>query len=465
MSDKMISAAEKILNQSKKVLCSHIHSLIRGFDRFRYVFTDSGDVFTDGVLFSCDAEMICRKYYENKNSVNRLLLHSLLHCMLLHPFNTDFKDKKIWNLACDMAVENTINNWSLSYTNTDMSDSQKKIINKLSDGIKNLTAENIYYYLSSKKTDDVTINELSEIFFNDSHDVWYQNGNYSFGSEDDITELAEIRSIYKRADPTPGESVITKNKTLTETVNSFAEDTEEAWRKIAAHISYDEAKGRGFVSGVDYQLIKSISEKKYDYDTYLKSFLLVNETIEVNDDEFDYIFYTYGLKLYENMPIVEPLEYVENSKIKKLFIAIDTSGSVKGDMVQGFMEKTYSVLKTEDYFSSECEIHIIQCDSSVRDVSVIHTQEELEYYVKNVALKGFGGTDFTPVFDYVSNICDASPNSKINGLIYFTDGDGTYPAQMPSFKTVFAIHDNGFNKSRVPVWATVLYINKNDFIR
>ena len=30
--------------------------------------------------------------------------------------------------------------------------------------------------------------------------------------------------------------------------------------------------------------------------------------MKINDDEFDYIFYTYGLKLYEKMPLIEPLE-------------------------------------------------------------------------------------------------------------------------------------------------------------
>lgn len=464
MADDIIVTAEKILKQSKNILCSDLHSLIRGISWFRYEFIDSGEAFTDGVTFSCDARLICSKYREDKNSVNRLLLHSLLHCMLLHLFNTDFKEKKLWDLSCDIAVENIINKWNLSYTHTERSNAQKLIINKLSGAVKNMTAENLYYHLSGD-LDEAQIDELFRIFADDSHGVWYKRGRYAFSRNEEDAELTEVHSIYKKADSTPGESVLSKNKTLTETVNSSAEDTQDAWRKIASHTVSEVSKGLGYTAGIDVQLLRSISQKRYDYGEFLKRFLSINETIEVNDDEFDYIFYTYGLKLYENMPIVEPLEYVENIKIKKFFIAIDTSGSVKGDIVQGFMEKTYNILKSEDYFSSQCEIHIIQCDSAIQDIAVIHTPEELEYYMENVTLKGFGGTDFTPVFDYVSNMSEISKNNGINGLIYFTDGDGIYPHQIPAFKSVFAVHDNGFDRSKVPSWATVLYLDKNDLIR
>ena len=57
------------------------------------------------------------------------------------------------------------------------------------------------------------------------------------------------------------------------------------------------------------------------------------ETMKINDDEFDYVFYTYGLKLYKKMPLVEPLEYKEVKRIKEFVIAIDTSGSVNDKMI------------------------------------------------------------------------------------------------------------------------------------
>lgn len=459
--------AELILQQSKNVLCSDLHSLIRGISKIQFTYIDEEASCTDGNFFFCNKKNICRRYYENKNSVNRLLLHSLLHCIFLHPFNFELKNEKLWNLACDIAVENTINNWKLIDTAMSKADVQMNFIKELSENVKNLTAENIYYYLLSVELDNSRLKELTELFIDDSHNIWYKDNSCSFAENIDEGEFTEIHSIYMRNDERKGTSVLTQQMTNTEKVNSSVEENQEAWRKIASHIVTDSenASGLGYTSGIDIQLLKAVSQKQYDYSKFLKKFLMVNETIEVNDDEFDYIFYTYGLELYKNIPIIEPLEYIENTKIKKLFIAIDTSGSVKNDIVQNFIDKTYNILKTTDFFSSQCEIYILQCDSEIQDVAVIHNQKELELYMEKAVLKGFGGTDFNPVFEYIKEICKAEKNSDINGLIYFTDGDGLYPDAIPEFKTVFAIYDNGFDKSKVPSWATVLYINKNDLIR
>ena len=65
--------------------------------------------------------------------------------------------------------------------------------------------------------------------------------------------------------------------------------------------------------------------------------------MKINDDEFDYSFYTYGLQLYEKMPLIEPLEYKEIKAIKEFVIAIDTSGSTSGELVQTFLQKTYII--------------------------------------------------------------------------------------------------------------------------
>ena len=51
------------------------------------------------------------------------------------------------------------------------------------------------------------------------------------------------------------------------------------------------------------------------------------EDMRVNDDEFDYVYYTYGLSLYGNLPLVEPLEYKDVNKIKEFVVAIDTSAA------------------------------------------------------------------------------------------------------------------------------------------
>ena len=197
----------------------------------------------------------------------------------------------------------------------------------------------------------------------------------------------------------------------------------------------------------------------------MKKFIQLNEQLEINNDEFDYIYYTYGLNLYGNVPLIEPLEYSENTKLQRLIIAIDTSGSVYGEPVKKFIEKTYNILKTTDFFKKDCEIHIVQCDCKIQSVDIINSQKELEEYINNINLKGFGGTDFRPVFDYAEELLNSDRNKTFNGVIYFTDGDGMYPEKAPEYKNVFFINDNGFDKCKMPVWATPIYMDIDDILK
>ena len=119
----------------------------------------------------------------------------------------------------------------------------------------------------------------------------------------------------------------------------------QIWKDIAERIQTDLetfSKQRGDQAGGLLQSLRAVNREKYDYTAFLKKFAVLGEAMKVNDDEFDYIFYTYGLKLHGNMPLIEPLEYKEVKRIREFVVAIDTSGSVAGELVQKFMQKTYN---------------------------------------------------------------------------------------------------------------------------
>lgn len=458
--------AEEILNKAKTEITGNIHSLIRAINTLEFVATNEEDVFTDAKKFYYNPNYILLRFKENTASVSRVLLHSILHCMLLHPFNIDFKDTALWNLSSDICVENIINSWKLNCTVSQKESSQNVVISDISKSVKNLSAENIYYYLRGEELSAEVIKYYSELFSDDSHRIWYKNKSFAFFEFDDDEETVEARSIYKKADNRKGLSNKSEDKKMHDAINGTAEEDKDVWRKITPTVESDiEAlKRQGLMSGVETAVLKGVARDKYDYSRLLKKFISVDETIEINDDEFDYIFYTYGLTKYKNMPIIEPLEYAENVKVKKLFIAIDTSGSVKGEIVKSFIEKTYNILKSTQFFSVKTEVYIIQCDSEIKEVKILKSAEEIEDYIKNISLKGFGGTDFRPVFQYVDEIFNSSQKNEVNGLIYFTDGDGIYPKQMPKFRSVFIINDSCFDKTKMPLWATPLFIDNNDLI-
>ena len=139
------------------------------------------------------------------------------------------------------------------------------------------------------------------------------------------------------------------------------------------------------------------------------------------------------------------MEYKEVKKIKDFVIAIDTSGSVKGDIVQKFITKTYNILKQSESFFTKVNIHIIQCDCKIQEDKKITDAKELDEYMKTMVLKGFGGTDFTPVFEYVEKLIKSKEITNIKGLIYFTDGYGKYPVNQPDYSTAFVFIDDNYN--------------------
>lgn len=108
--------------------------------------------------------------------------------------------------------------------------------------------------------------------------------------------------------------------------------------------------------------------------------------------------------LFANMPLIESLEYCETKIIREFVIAIDTSASVSGELVQKFFQKTYNILKSTESFLSKINLHIIQCGADIQEHVKITTQEEFDTYLATAKIKGLGGTDFRPVFSLVDDL-------------------------------------------------------------
>ncbi len=234
------------------------------------------------------------------------------------------------------------------------------------------------------------------------------------------------------------------------------EELEKQWEEISRQIQIDlethlSRRGEGAGSALAY--LRALNRDVGNYDEFLRRFAALHETMRVNDEEFDYIYYTYGLDRYGNMPLVEPLEYKDDKKVHDLVIAIDTSESCSGEVVKAFMNKTYSILKASDSFADRVNIHIVQCDAKVQEDTIIDSLEHLEQYLENFELKGFGGTDFRPVFEYVDTLVEKGEFADLRGLIYFTDGEGVYPTRPPSYDTAFIFLDDGYSNPEVPAWA------------
>ena len=207
------------------------------------------------------------------------------------------------------------------------------------------------------------------------------------------------------------------------------------------------------------------NRERYDYREFLRKFAVLREEVKADPDSFDYVFYSYGLSMYGNMPLIEPQEWKEVKKVEDFVIVIDTSMSCSGDLVKKFLEETYDILSEENSFFHKVNIHIIQCDEKVQNDQQITNAEELKEYMEDLKLWGEGGTNFRPAFAYVDQLIEEGRFQDLRGLVYFTDGKGTYPKKMPPYETAFIFMEEEYEDVDVPPWAMKLIITEEEDLR
>lgn len=447
--EKVEKIALEIINMSRNKLLVNLRFLDMALSRFdissKPDFTTCTS--TDGRVYLYDPKHILTSYRVEENLPVRGFLHSVFHCVFKHMFINPAVDRDLWNIACDVAVESAINDLQLPYLNTLRTDRQKQFLEGFGGELTMLSAEKVYRFLVDKKLPEKTVKTLDMLFKFDDHLIWYMTDEqkaehgipgyrYSIGGEDDNTWQSE--RYYELS---------------------------EDWGGIAERMQIDmEAFGnrQGYGAGLLTQNLREVTRERYDYTEFLKKFAARGEVMKINPDEFDYNFYTYGLELYENMPLIEPLEYKDVKRIREFVIAIDTSGSVSGELVQTFVQKTYNILKSTESFFTKINLHIIQCDAAIQEDVKITTQAEFDGYLKNMQLHGFGGTDFRPVFSYVNSLVEIKEFDNLKGLIYFTDGYGDFPAKMPPYDTAFVFVDEGYDVPEVPAWAIKLVLRRDE---
>jgi predicted metal-dependent peptidase len=455
--------------------------------------TQIATIACDGNIITYNPYYILQCYAQDKNIVNRLYLHEILHCTFLHFYVSPSINRQIWDLACDIAVENIIDQLATTedYLIVEQNPERQSQFEKIRKGAKFLTAEKIYRYLLDVKPSLEEIMLLKNMFTVDEHEIWYEdfnkapqemqnqndspdNGHTMDQQQEDLPEDADDENRKEKhgkddvdsKDKRQEQGSKNKEQPNEKDINKKMKDSLQEWEDISKHMELDLetfSKEKGDSVGDLLLNIKAVTREKYDYSQFLKKFASIGEKMMIDDDEFDYIYYTYGLSMYKNMPLIEPLEYKETQLIKEFVIAIDTSFSVHGDEVMAFIKKTYNILKSNESFAQKINLHIIQCDVKIQHDEKITTQAELDRYMANMLLYGFGGTDFRPVFEYVDKLIEDREFQNLKGLIYFTDGYGTFPQRAPKYKTAFAfLSDDVTFDPVVPPWAIKLILDPED---
>lgn len=450
--EKANRLSEEILTYSRNMLFMGLRFMENALSRLVFAPYAGDSIGTDSRYLYYNSDHVLRLFRENSPRITRTYLHSVLHCVFQHGYVASAVDRVLWDTACDIAVEVMLSGLQLPCVDSTIEAQQAQILSVFADKVKPLTAEKLYYFFRENHFTEEQCRTLREAFALDDHTPWYAPGTGSdHGSHDSGDAGQQNDTVSPSDDPEQDPSGDAPDDGV-----MSPQEAEETWKKIARQMQVDLEtfhKQRGTQAGDMIQNLSALNRERYDYADFLRKFAVFGEVMRIDDDTFDYSFYTYGMQLYGNMPLIEPLEYKDEKRIREFVIAIDTSGSVRGKTVQRFLQKTYNILKQQESFFSKVNIHIIQCDAEIQEAVKITDQEGFDSYLSTMQLHGFGGTDFRPVFAYVEELIRQKELTDLQGLLYFTDGYGTFPQRQTPYRTAFIFLENGSNNYEVPVWA------------
>ena len=384
---------------------------------------------TDGETLYYDGAWLSERYLRSHVWTCRAYLHVILHCMLRHLAKKRGKAPELWDLACDAAVESILDELDYPCLNAGLIPRKQKFYGECRRDMPVLTAEGIYRRLLRLNPPEYEIAQLQRAFQVDDHGLWDPE------RQDD--QERSNRQDQKWRD------LSGKTQTGLETVLSD--------------------KGTGGEAVLEQ--VRVAVRDDVDYRAFLRRFAAPREVAEVDGDAFDYGFYSYGLRLYGNMPLVEPPETREEKRIEDFVIAVDTSMSTSGERVRQFLACTYAILRSAGTFTRKVNIRIIQCDDQVRSDDAIHDLEDLRAYMENFQLTGGSATDFRPVFEHVAKLQEAGAFTSLRGLVYFTDGMGIYPEKRTPYETAFILLGEPPLSVKTPPWAIRLVLEAPDLDR
>ena len=421
----------KILESSRNALYINMRYLDVALSSLAWeITTDIPRIGTDGLKIAYEPHYLADLYRENPMLVNRVYLHMVFHCIFRHLFRPCPEDRELWNLSCDMAVEALIDGMHHRSIRMGVHPFRRAVYDELRKTLKVLTAEGIYRELKKADYRPEQRARMVQEFCIDDHTYW--------------------PAPPEEEGPKPPSPMMAKLK--------------KHWKDVSDRMQTELSIGReaGTEDGDLSDELAVENRERYDYRTFLKKFAVLKEEMQIDPDSFDYVFYSYGLRMYGNMPLIEPQEWKETHKIEEFVIVIDTSMSCSGDLVRKFLEVTYHILAETESFFRKVHIRILQCDDAVRADQLITTGEELKQYMDHLQLYGDGGTDFRPAFTYVQQLIDQGEFKNLKGLLYFTDGKGTFPRKRPPYDAAFILFREDYKEVSVPPWAIRLMLDEED---
>lgn len=331
---------------------------------------------SNGVRFLYNEAFIQRRSIDE---LMFILTNCVMHHVLSHQQRRLSRKGHLWQLATDFAINTILHQNGMHIPQGA----------NFNEEYAKMYAEEIYELLKEEYYGEVDAFDDENDFGDDKPSPLELNA--SDASEDDHKAFSSLDSIDEGLDP--------KTESNWEYAASTANKV--ALRKSASPSGFERLAKKVKSSGVDWRF---------------ELYNAINRHMRNN-----YAFMPPNKKhLYRGFALPSLA-----SDTLSLCVAVDSSGSIDEYLLSAFMEEFKGIMTN----FPAVRIELLICDARIHAHYTFQGGEKLDFKIK-----GGGGTDYRPVFDYI----DAHlPMNTM--LLYFTDGDGWFPRFPPSYEVLWAL--------------------------
>ncbi len=349
-------------------------------------------------------------------------LHEIGHVILMHMFRRGDRNHRLWNVACDYAVNDLLSEcigpvmpssalYDLKY--------------------HGMSAEEIYAGL----VDQIEQNSQAETDANEDADSENDEDSITGGFDSgDSTEDKEVDDSEDSSSDSPEEkSEFPKEiEDLIEQaekhgqVQDAPEDLEqhEVEAVVTSAAAVNQLSGDlGVAKGTALDReIERITSKKVPWQAILQRF--ITETCQA-----DYSWMKPNLK-YRQISKGFILPSLHTEKEINIAVVFDTSGSIDQQKCSRFFAEFLNMLEEIEFK----ELHALSCSHEVFNPQVFHKGEDIEY-----TPEGWGGTAAAPVWEYFEEQ-DIIPSC----VVYFTDLEIFDFGANPGYPVIWIVDKGGY---------------------
>jgi len=366
-----------------------------------------------------------KSLYYNRDYIDSLtfeqtkfvLAHEALHCALAHFARREHRNKRRWDIACDLAINPAL-----------VADGLQPAPNALlMDGFADMAAEEIYPFIQENSEQEPHDQHIYDESQEQPHTAPPPEEAREGRPKDETgSGTAPDASEPQRSSADPERVDVAQPTPLSATER---EALAQQWQQRLAGAA-QQAMQAGKFGGSVARLVEHLLQPQLPWRMLLARYLS-----SMARDDYSFLHPSRR----EGSAILPGLR----SSHVDIVVALDTSGSITNEEMQEFLSEANAI---KGQVGARITLHA--CDEVLAPDGpwVFEPWEEVRL---PESLAGGGGTRFTPVFDWV-----ARQDRRPDLLVYFTDAKGEFPDKEPSYPVLWLVK----GKTKVP-WGQRIQLN------